>query len=828
MFFLKKFIISRRDHKNQINAECNALILRIHGATTEVDPLFKGTYIDVGEVDQWKNKNAKLLRETMRLNIKSYKRAKSYCELISQISELQNFSETFKHKILAHNQKVLECKISKAYDLIGDIEGRRLDSQQMASIVEESNNQLVIAGAGTGKTTTIIGKIKYLVNSKQYQARDILALSFTNASAAEMSERIEMELGMPISASTFHKLGLDIICHVEGKKPKISKVNLRSFIKGQITTLMNQEKYLRLLTKYMLYSHIMSKTEFDFKTQDEYDEYLNVNPPTTIKGEKVKSYGEVDIANFLFEHDIEYIYESPYKVDTRDSEHGQYYPDFYLPDHDIYIEYFGINHQNQVPEYFHSSHGLSPSDEYLASMDWKRDLHKKHGTTMVECYAYERFEDKLLLNLEQKLRRTSVVIKQLDAKTLWGRVNQNKNAQLDGVITLFETVINLAKSKNCNIDDIQQNVNNAVNQMLLDLIHPIFKSYQSQLVENGEIDFNDMINLATTYVQQGKYINPYKFVIVDEYQDISQARFDLLKSLRNSKDYKLFCVGDDWQSIYRFAGSDIDFILNFGKYWGSAVISKIETTYRFPNFLAEVSGDFIMQNPDQITKQICGQKESNLSSLGFIQGYNDFYSIKFMLDKLNELPKDSSVFLIGRYSFDIKLLDEFDSVRYSYNNEEGMIRVRYLNRMDLDINFLTAHKSKGLQADFVFVINNKKGRMGFPSKIQDAPILDLLLNNREHFPDAEERRLFYVVLTRAKEKVFIVAVKGYESDFILELEDKFADEIKREKYECPLCGGRLVRRNSQYGEFYGCSNYSTFGCKFTKNIKTKPKVIDIP
>ena len=177
-----------------------------------------------------------------------------------------------------------------------------------------------------------------------------------------------------------------------------------------------------------------------------------------------------------------------------------------------------------------------------------------------------------------------------------------------------------------------------------------------------------------------------------------------------------------------------------------------------------------------------------------------------MSKKLNDIPKGSSVFFVGRYSFDAKLLNDSGLFSCQYNNTSGFVDVKAKSRPDLNMVFLTAHKSKGLQADYVFIINNKKSRMGFPSKIQDAPILDLLLDNCDQYPHAEERRLFYVALTRAKKKAFIVTVNGQESEFAMELIERYGEELKKEHFECPLCGGHLVKPSGPYCEFFGCSN----------------------
>lgn len=825
MGIIQIIITKHKEKVAQRNDMCDSLIAQIDNALKEIGVLFLDlhSFVEPTKENEWRNRNSSLIASVSIANIQKLKRAKCYKKLLEKQAELYRNANSLKQQISAHNDRVADAKIQEAYTLIGDVEGRKLDKQQMTCIVKDAHNHLVIAGAGTGKTTTVVGKIKFLLKSGRYNPEDILVLSFTNASASEMSERINRETGCKIDASTFHKLGLNIITKVKGIVPKITQLSLRKFTKEQLLLNMQSDTYLNLLSTYLLYNRVVAKSEFEFKTQAEYDEYLRLNPPTTINNETVKSYGEMDIANFLMQNGVAYIYEQPYKVDTRTSEYGQYTPDFYLPEYDIYIEYFGINKKGEVPPYFRGNHGMTATQTYQASMEWKRETHNANDTILIECYAYEKFDGVLLEKLKERLVANSVKLTPKTTKELWEQVSADGESILDGIIELFETVINLIKSNGYTIDTVRQlnvgNSNSQTNNIILSLIEPIFTAYCAYLTEHEEIDFNDMINLATQYVEQGKFINPYKYVIVDEYQDISKARFLLLNSMRKSNNYDLFCVGDDWQSIYRFAGSDIGYILNFEKYWGPTEISKIETTYRFTQKLIEISGNFIMQNPVQIKKSIKGKNDTVGFALGEINGYTDKFTIEFMAKKLEDLPKNSSVFFIGRYSFDAKLLSDSGLFACQFNNVSGFVEVKYRKRMDLNMNFITAHKSKGLQADYVFIINNKKSRMGFPSKIQDAAILNLLLDNCDSYPYAEERRLFYVALTRAKKKAFLVTVSNQESDFAMELKDRYSEELKREQWECPLCGGKLLKKVGPYGEFFGCSNYKVNGCTYKRKIK---------
>lgn len=826
MGFVKSFIEKYELKIKERNDLCDSYIAQVDSALQDIkEVLDSDDFIDPIRIDYWKSKHSQILYDITYMDTNPILKATNFNLFLTKIKALKNASGSFKNQVLTHNTQIAENKVNDAYDLIGNVEGRRLDKQQMMCIVKKAYNHLVIAGAGTGKTTTVVGKIKYLLKSKQCDPKDILVLSFTNASATEMSQRINKETGFNIAASTFHKLGLNIIKKSSGISPKITQIELRKFIKEKLSVLMQSDEYLHLLGLHLLYNRVVARSEFDFKTQTEYNEYLRLNPPITINNEEVKSYGEMDIANFFTQNGIEYIYEYPYEVDTRTEERGQYYPDFFLPEYNIYVEYFGINRNGDVPSYFKGSNGMTATQAYQESIKWKRKTHKTNNTIMIECYAYEKFEGILLENLKRKLQEYNVELKPKTAKELWNQLMEESKSKsvLDGAIELFETVINLIKSNDYTINNVRQlnigNSNAQSNLEILMLIEPIFDAYTKHLKENDEIDFNDMIHLAKQYVLDGKYQNPYKYVIVDEYQDISKARYMLLKALRQSQDYELFCVGDDWQSIYRFAGSDIGYILNFDDYWGAAEISKIETTYRFSRDLSEISGNFVMQNPAQIKKSIRGVPQSKEFVLGEICGYTDKFVVEFMITRLQELPKNSSVFFIGRYTFDVKLLDENKSLKCNYNNATGLVDVFLSTRSDLKMNFITAHKSKGLQADYVFIINNRKTRMGFPSKMQDAAILELLLENSNSYPYAEERRLFYVAMTRAKQKVFLITVNEQESEFVDELKSQYGDKMRKDAFTCPLCGGRLIKRSGSYGEFLGCSNYKSQGCRFTRDLK---------
>lgn len=720
--------------------------------------------------------------------------------------------QVFSDRVEEHNKQYIQEKIMEFRSLCGTIENRHLDNHQVEAIIQNNNNVLVIAGAGTGKTTTIIGKVKYLIKKGTALPEEILLLSFTHASAEELKERIEKEIHNTIATSTFHKLGLSIIQSCRSEPVIIYGESLQKFILEQIRLRLSDPQYLRKLIHFCEQGKFDNIDDFKFQSEEEYQEYLKTNPPTTLKGEIVKSYGELTIANFLFENGIEYEYENAYIFKNKDEEFS-YHPDFHICNSNVYIEYYGIDEDGHIAPFIK---GRYAEEEYNKNIIEKRKLHKDNETKLIECYYYEHYYKTLLFNLKVCLETNKIPFHPKSEEELWEEINRNNKNVLNVVASLFETIINLMKSNNYNIDHLRTICNtkeeNLINNLLvIDLLEPIYNAYNDYLKNHNQIDFNDMINLAANYITEGKYLHNYKYVIVDEYQDISKSRYRLLKAMRTTNNYHLFCVGDDWQSIYRFSGSELDLMTKFESFWGKTYYSKIENTYRFSDTLAKISSNFIIQNKNQIQKNITGFPSSRFP-IGLINGYTEKKMIEFFEEKLNSLKENSTVFLIGRYNFDIDILKDNNHFKWRYIISENLIQVKYIYRKDLNIKFVTAHKSKGLQADYVFIINNKDTGMGFPSKISDISLIRIILSNEEDYPFSEERRLFYVAITRSKKKTYFLTVENNKSLFVKELESVYHKEFVFERYECPNCKeGRLKSFEGQTGKYYKC-----FKCNYIK------------
>jgi len=284
----------------------------------------------------------------------------------------------------------------------------------------------------------------------------------------------------------------------------------------------------------------------------------------------------------------------------------------------------------------------------------------------------------------------------------------------------------------------------------LSLIWPCYQAWQEMLKEQGEIDFNTMISRAHQYVVKGKFTAPWKYIMIDEYQDISPQRLALIEALcahNRNEDCVLFAVGDDWQSIYQFAGSDVDLTTGFSQRFPNSTLHYLDTTYRFSNQLGLVANQFVQQNPNQLEKELKSHKEHKTKAVALISMAN----VEKILDQLDRKSKSSaSVLLLARNHYHKpELLDDWKK-----------------QFKQLNIEFMTCHASKGREADYVIVLNVDEGQ--FPARVKTLHLDGVLTRSNDDYPFAEERRLFYVALTRAKKKVW-VAYNGSGSIFVKEL-----------------------------------------------------------
>lgn len=502
------------------------------------------------------------------------------------------------------------------------VENHPLDSEQRKAIYDPARFNLTVAGAGSGKTTTILGKILYLLQSGFASPPEILVLSFTHDSATELRERFLRE---------YYQTFAEQILLRKSPPPDITIETFHSLA-------------LKLLRKLW--------PDFSVETNELNSDLLE-SKSTSIHELKTEKA-----------HDLDSNKDNILESDSDDD--------------------------NQA----------SIIREFL-------DLHELDSATLpLIASKFSSLEySKLFLEVSEKYQRE-----------LFG------------------------------------------------------------LLENHQTTFSGLIKLAIRYLRSGQIKTQYRYIIVDEYQDLSALRQEFLRLLIESSQANLFAVGDDWQAIYGFSGSRVDFTLNFRKFWGDFSLHRISKTYRFGPTLAKLSSNFIMQDRAQIRKQIQSQKEDLLEPVVEICGDSERLDLEVLTHYFKSLPEYSSILLLGRFNVDQFRLLHCTQFNLSSNG------VVFRPRPDLKIRFLTVHQSKGLEADYVILLNNREAKLGFPAHVKDTPLKTELVKIAEELgldqaSANEERRLFYVALTRAKKQVILLTVDGKESSFIKELRRKFRSDF---------------------------------------------------
>lgn len=683
------------------------------------------------------------------------------------------------------------------------------NSDQRRAIVCEEDNTLVIAGAGTGKTQTILGKVAYLYRMKNIKPEEILLLSFTKKAEQELKNRV-YKINKRFNISTFNGIGYSIIGKASGYKPSVAFGNDKDFVKlinDEINSkLQSSSHFLSLATNYFLYYLYPIILVPGYETKDEYYKSLKTGNIFTIKRERVKSIQEAMIANFLYSHKINYKYEEFYKHKTIDKDYAQYKPDFYLSDYDVYLEHFGIDRNRKTHFTKDEEQNKRDSVKYAKDMKIKRNFHSQYKTKLIETYSYEFFEGDWQEKLTEKLTQNRVKLEKRNDDEILEEIRKSEYVRL--ISLLMRTFINLIKSGDYSLDTIKNKFKtnkDARGIAFMQIFEPIFKAYHDYLKEKNLIDFNDMLLIAADYVSKEKFIHSYKYIIIDEFQDFSFSKLKLIKAMmaQNSQT-RLFCVGDDWQSIFRFSGADVNLMFNFEKYLGFTKTLKLEECHRFSNQLAEISNNFILKNDHQLKKRLFSDSQIRVAPLQIIykDSKNDSVPLKNILEAINNFAQKNDkiikkVLLLGRFH---------------HNRPVGIKDWRYSNIENIE--FLTIHKAKGLTCDFAIILNNETGKYGFPSNIADDPLINSVLSEIDPSEHSEERRLMYVAMTRARFQVFLIVDKKNKSSFIFELEknNEEGEKIKR----CFECKGEMVVRLSKYGKFYGCSNFPD--CRYTEEI----------
>ena len=734
-------------------------------------------------------------------------------QLAKDLRKTRRFLENTHGARESCNAAYIPMEIARQQKLFDEIESHPLTDEQRKSVVVDEDANLVVAAAGSGKTSVIVAKAAWLLSKGLRKPDELLLLAFARDARLEMATRLKQRIpgltDTEISVHTFHSLGLDILGRATGSRPSLSKLAedklaLQNFINHAIRLNLNNNDYRNLLNKWFTEFFAPYESEFDFENYGQYWNYIKKHKIRSLKGELVKSFEECEIANFLYTNGIEYIYETDYEYKTSDKKRRQYQPDFYLPKFQIYIEHLGLRGFARTAPYVDRK-------EYLKSLRWKRDLHKQNGTTLVETYSCEKSQGVLTSRLKEKLEEKGVIFNPLDPDAMFDILRDM--GRLDPFTALVTTFLghfkgsnlteDILHARNASMDEKTQ----ARNAAFINVFMPVFNSYQEQLQIEDKIDFHDMISLACEQLETGKFQSPFRYIMVDEFQDISVGRSKLVSALQKyHADTQLFCVGDDWQAIFRFAGSDINVMKEFSSFFGNFERTDLSMTFRSEEKITKQATHFILQNEDQIVKKVSSfRKHHNPSVYVCFQKSNGEHYISDILQQIaDETDRDNKaeVLILGRYNLK------------TYSKDYAKILSDLRGQFpDLEISFKTAHRSKGLEADYVIILEAIADNLGFPNERADDHVLDLVLAKAEDFPNSEERRLFYVSLTRAKKKVFICTESGKISPFVEELvQSPFQCEIwGKPSSALPKCHkcfeGKLTLKTGPHGNYWSCNNY---------------------
>ena len=787
---------------------------------------------------------------------------------INEYKDIENFVDQ-------NNEKFIANQMTKEKDYLDEILKSvdpqiLLDDDQRRVILTDEDYCLVIAGAGAGKTTTVAAKVKYLVEKRAIDPTQILVVSFTNKAVNELKEKINSDLNIKCPIATFHSTGNAII-HKNSPNEKLNIVEnsklyfvIRDYFRGSIMQNENLvNKLIMFFSSYFdapyegddlnAFFNNIAKANYSTMRSDLEDYKREVidtrtKKSVTIQNEVLRSHQEVEIANFLYLNNLDYEYEPIYQYNITYAR-KPYTPDFIIKQDGrvAYIEHFGITEDGKNDRF---------SDEeveaYKKAVNDKVRLHRQHGTTLI--YTFSKYKDgkPLLTHLKEKLEQHGFELKQRsNTEVMEMLVAGEENRYVRKLINLICRFISNFKVNGYTADDFNRmyhSTQNVRTRLFLDICNDCYLEYEKYLKENKAVDFQDMINESARIlreVKEMKQILDFKYIIVDEYQDISRQRFDLTKALSEVTNAKIIAVGDDWQSIYAFSGSDITLFTKFQEKMGYAKLLKIVKTYRNSQEVIDIAGNFIQKNTEQISKRLLSPKQISEPVIiytydGTFKGkkgnrrsgvnYATANAVEVELDQIimygkQEGRKSESILLLGRFGFDGDQLEKSGLFEYITRGS----KIKSVKYPALDITFMTAHSSKGLGYDEVIIVNGKNETYGFPSKIEDDPVLSFVIKGDRSIDYAEERRLFYVAMTRTKNRVYFIAPEQNPSEFLLELKRDYKNVVIHGNWNenepktigrktCPVCGYPLqFKYKNAYGlRLHICTNEPEI-CGFMTN-----------
>lgn len=690
------------------------------------------------------------------------------------------------------NRERIERFIKEDSDFFDTVEKNPLTEEQRRAVACFAPRTLVVAAAGSGKSSVLAAKTAYAIKRNFFRPSEMLLLAFNNDAARGLKKKVTTVAGEDIEVCTFHKFCLRVIGDAAKVKPSVARFVSQGKEKekmGEIFfDLLKNPSYRRRFDFYSLFFGAVNLLDNHENKENSYSEHR------TNRGEFVKSKAEKIFADSLDKLGIRYEYEKAYPFFTADKKYSQYHPDFYLPQIDTWVEIWSLADGEPEPEGFAG---------YQKGKIWKRKIHQEHQTKLKEFCA--RDIDWMQVG-DEVWEWLFLISEQVNKQTIEPREDKNLSGRLsfeeDAFVSLLRTFQVHAYNNDLSASDLKEKISlqkiriskdssrrlpkfGFRERLFLSLYEPAESKWREMLKQSGETDFEMMMRQAAELIENGKWENPYPLIMVDEFQDTSQLRARILKALLRTPKTRLFAVGDDWQSINRFAGSDLSIMRGVSDHFGESEKLYLNKTFRCSSGICEVSGKFIRKNPDQIVKEVepAFFLPGSSVSLLLIGDKDDVITaVSSELERLNRLnsgsEKKKTVAVLGRFNKDLRGL------------KNNLTRTKLQSYLYLEVLFSTIHKSKGLEYDYVIVAKMEKGKyLGFPCQIEDNPLLDLVMPKKESYEFAEERRLLYVAVTRARTSVTIIANSESRSRFTEELVNpEFEYSIKVEELSVPKDG----------------------------------------
>ena len=753
--------------------------------------------------------------EGMELEI--FDRLNNLERFLTYFSGLLHYDDYEGKLIKEINEKYIENEINKDKSFFKDIK----DKNKKRAILCDKDNVKVVAGAGAGKTFIIEKKIKYLIEKRNKDPKKILCLCFTRKNVNQLKRALKKSKISKVKVFTFHEF-CRIVAEECDKKKRSNRYLLDDVIRKYLFRIVRNPKKLNDLMEYFSYSQYEEKNMLnEYEEYREGDNLVSLKNKVYSKDEKiialnedsVDSREELIIANYLFMHEIDYEYHKfyPYNyyafmIENRFLFSGSYFslnqishssneelikkfikwekarilsqPDFYIPEKDLYLEHFGVD-KNREATFLTGDE----KEKYEMDMHSKEVFHELYGTKLIETCSYHFSEGRLLKKLEKLLRDNGITIGLMDKEKIIDilidndRVNEFKNLS-----KLIKSFINIYESNNLKkIDFNEYRLKNTSKDiytkkrqaLFLDMVEEIYEEYCDRNSKK-EASHNYEIFNALRLIKSKEFNKKYDYIFVDEYQDINRVRCKLLQELQINSNSKLFVVGDDWQSIYGFAGSEVELFINFHKYFKNPEIIQIGENRRNQQKLIDITTNFMKDYNSQDYRKLKYYKDLNNPNINPIKivkygskKESKILKLDAIMTDILKRSKNPRILILGRNNYDID--DYVGNSLFIEKEENNLRKIIYYERQDLEICYMTIHQAKGLEADEVIVLNFEDKYDGFPNKMMDDPILDFVKDYGE-CEFSEERRILYVALTRTRNNVYLLSSISSPSKFISELE----------------------------------------------------------